>query len=120
MGSVTTWHTFQYCLDYFRYFMPMSGNLTGDGQFMDQIVRDAGYGWEDFFIYAMSGTDDFAYSAFADQIEAMLAVPAASLRRTTKRKEMSLSGYRRAEPTAGNTRTSIFIMGYAGCGMKGA
>ena len=78
MGSVTTWHTFQYCLDYFRYFMPMSGNLTGDGQFMDQIVRDAGYGWEDFFIYAMSGTDDFAYSAFANQIEAMLAVPGGS------------------------------------------
>ena len=78
MGSVTTWHTFQYCLDYFRYFMPMSGNLTGDGQFMDQIVKDAGYGREDFFIYAMSGTDDFAYSAFANQIEAMLAVPGGS------------------------------------------
>lgn len=75
MGSVTTWHTFQYCLDYFRYFMPMSGNLTTDGNFMDEIVREAGYGPEDFFIYAMSGTEDFAYAAFAGQIEAMLAVP---------------------------------------------
>lgn len=28
MGSVTTWHTFQYCLDYFRYFLPSSGNLA--------------------------------------------------------------------------------------------
>lgn len=27
MGSVNTWHTFEYCLDYFRYFMPMSGSL---------------------------------------------------------------------------------------------
>src|SRR5699024_2678780 len=35
MGSVATWHTFQYCLDYFRYFMPMSGSLTADGDFMD-------------------------------------------------------------------------------------
>lgn len=26
MGSVNTWRTFQYCLDYFRYFMPMSGS----------------------------------------------------------------------------------------------
>jgi enterochelin esterase-like enzyme len=24
MGSVTTWRTFQYGLDYFRYFLPMS------------------------------------------------------------------------------------------------
>ena len=31
MGSVTTWHTFQDCLDYFRYFMPMSGNMGGGG-----------------------------------------------------------------------------------------
>lgn len=74
MGSVATWRTFQYCLDYFHYFMPMSGNLTSDGQFMDDIVKSAGYGPEDFFIYAMSGTEDFAYSAFAYQIQAMLAV----------------------------------------------
>lgn len=34
MGSVETWRTFQYCLDYFRYFMPSSGNLTSDGNYM--------------------------------------------------------------------------------------
>ena len=39
---------------------------------MSQIVTESGYGPEDFFIYAMSGTDDFAYSVFARQIEAML------------------------------------------------
>lgn len=72
MGSVATWHTFQYCLDEFYYFMPMSGSFTTDGDFMSQIVTESGYGPEDFFIYAMSGTDDFAYSAFARQIEAML------------------------------------------------
>ncbi|CVI65151.1 Endo-1,4-beta-xylanase Y precursor [Eubacteriaceae bacterium CHKCI004] len=75
MGSVTTWHTFQYCLDYFRYFMPMSGSLTTDGDVMNEMVEDAGYGPEDFFIFAMSGTDDFAYSSFTRQIEAMAAVP---------------------------------------------
>lgn len=75
MGSVTTWHTFQYCLDYFRYFMPMSGSLTTDGDVMNEMVEDAGYGSEDFFIFAMSGTDDFAYSSFTRQIEAMAAVP---------------------------------------------
>lgn len=75
MGSVTTWHTFQYCLDYFRYFLPSSGNLTSDGTYMEQLVTDAGYGPEDFFIYAMSGTEDFAYTAFTDQIQAMLNAP---------------------------------------------
>lgn len=74
MGSVTTWHTFQYCLDYFRYFMPMSGSLSTDGEYMADMVRDSGHTAEDFFIYAMSGTDDFAYSAFKSQIEAMAAV----------------------------------------------
>lgn len=72
MGSVATWHIFQYCLDDFYYFMPMSGSFTTDGDFMSQIVTESGYGPEDFFIYAMSGTDDFAYSAFARQMEAML------------------------------------------------
>lgn len=75
MGSVTTWHTFQYCMDYFRYFLPSSGNLTSDGAYMEQLVTDAGYGPKDFFIYAMSGTEDFAYAAFSAQIQAMLDAP---------------------------------------------
>ncbi len=74
MGSVATWHTFQYCLDYFRYFMPMSGNLSTDGGYMADMVKKSGHTADDFFIYAMSGTDDFAYSAFKSQIEAMAEV----------------------------------------------
>lgn len=75
MGSVTTWHTFQYCMDYFRYFLPSSGSLTSDGAYMERLVTDAGYGSGDFFIYAMSGTEDFAYAAFTAQIQAMLNAP---------------------------------------------
>ena len=75
MGSVTTWHTFEYCLPYFRYFLPSSGDLTSDGQYMESIVTGFGYGPEDFFIYAMSGTEDFDYSAFSYQIQAMLEAP---------------------------------------------
>lgn len=71
MGSVNTWCTFRYCLDYFRYFMPMSGSYTADGDYMAELVSEQGYGPEDFFIFAASGTDDFAYSAFREQIEAM-------------------------------------------------
>lgn len=71
MGSVNTWCTFRYAMDYFRYFMPMSGNYTTDGQYMAGLVTEQGYGPEDFFIFSASGTDDFAYSAFKAQIMAM-------------------------------------------------
>ena len=74
MGSVATWRTFQFCLDYFRYFMPSSGSLTTDGEYMASVVRDSGHDWDDFFIFAASGTDDFAYSSFKNQIEAMADV----------------------------------------------
>lgn len=39
MGSVNTWNTFRYCMDYFRYFMPMSGSYSTDGQYMADLVR---------------------------------------------------------------------------------
>lgn len=71
MGSVNKWNTFRYCLDYFRYFMPMSGSYTTDGEYMADLVRQQGYSAQDFFIFAASGTDDFAYSAFKAQIMAM-------------------------------------------------
>ena len=71
MGSVNTWNTFRYCMDYFRYFMPMSGSYSIDGKYMAELVRQQGYGPDDFFIFAASGTNDFAYSAFKAQIMAM-------------------------------------------------
>lgn len=71
MGSVNTWCTFRYGLDYFRYFMPMSGSYSADGEYMAEMVKESGHDWDDFFIFAASGTDDFAYSAFKAQIMAM-------------------------------------------------
>lgn len=90
MGSVTTWHTFEYCLDYFRYFMPSSGNLTSDGEYMASIVKDSGHTWNDFFIFAASGTDDFAYGAFKNQIEAMAAVDDGTFRYADNEREGNL------------------------------
>lgn len=71
MGSVNTWCTFRYCLDYFRYFMPMSGSYGMDGKAMAEQVRSSGHTAEDFFIFSASGTNDFAYSAFKSQILSM-------------------------------------------------
>lgn len=80
MGAVATWHTFEYCLDSFRYFLPSSGSLTSGGDYMASIVRDSRHDWDDFFIFAASGTDDFAYSSFKSQIEAMAAVEDSTFR----------------------------------------
>ena len=91
MGSVATWHAFEYCLDYFCYFMPMSGNLTSDGAYMASIVKNAGYDWNGFFIYAMSGTDDFAYSAFRSQIEAMTSDESGIFRETSNEQDGNLA-----------------------------
>lgn len=90
MGSVATWRTFQYCLDYFRYFMPSSGNLTSDGEYMASMVTDSGHIWSDFFIFAASGTDDFAHSSFKYQIEAMADISDGTFRYADNEKDGNL------------------------------
>ena len=90
MGSVATWRTFQYCLDEFRYFMPSSGSLTTDGEYMSSLVRDSGHVWNDFFVFAASGTDDFAYSSFKAQIEAMAETDDGTFRFADNEKEGNL------------------------------
>ncbi len=71
MGSVATWRTFEYCLDYFRYFLPMSGSAGGSGKEMDEAVKRSGRPWNDFFIVTITGTADFAASAFERQVRSM-------------------------------------------------
>lgn len=71
MGSMNTWHTFEHCLDYFRYFAPSSGGPIGNGEYMADIVRGSGHSGSDFFIFAASGTEDFAYSGFKNGVLAM-------------------------------------------------
>lgn len=72
MGSVNTWCTFRYCLDYFRYFMPMSGSFGMNGKEMADMILSSGHTADDFFIFSASGTNDFAYSAFKSQIISMV------------------------------------------------
>lgn len=60
MGSVTTWRTFEYCMDYFRYYLPMSCGTSLDDE---EIWKGAeGYNPSDYFVFMMTGTSDFAYS----------------------------------------------------------
>ncbi len=79
MGSLSTWYTFANCLEYFRYFMPMSGDCWVNGEsdaegaadMLEKACEKAGYGDEDFFIYAVTGDKDIAYQRMKAQIEAM-------------------------------------------------
>ncbi len=73
MGSMTTWRTFEHSLEYFRYFMPSSGGPALSASAYADIVKQSGYGWNDFFIFAASGTNDFAYSGFKRGIDRMKA-----------------------------------------------
>lgn len=82
MGSVTTWYQFVNSLDYVAYFMPLSGDCWELGNqggashpeetaaFLNDTVASAQYG-DDFYIYAMTGSDDIAYDAMSRQMTAM-------------------------------------------------
>lgn len=86
MGSVTTWYTFLHGLDYFKYFIPISGDCwvisqTSMGadeqtaeetaQYLSDYIQKSGYSQNDFEIYALTGTEDTAEPALKRQIEAM-------------------------------------------------
>ncbi|MGZ0085179.1 alpha/beta hydrolase-fold protein [Caldibacillus thermoamylovorans] len=60
MGSVATWRTFQYGLDYFHYFLPMSCGTTLDDK--EIFAAADGHDPNDYFVFVMTGTDDFAYT----------------------------------------------------------
>lgn len=73
MGSVATWRTFQNALDYFHYFLPMS---CGTGLDDENIFAAAeGYEQSDYFVYIMTGTEDFAYSYVSDRVDKMRNSP---------------------------------------------
>ncbi|WP_328468926.1 alpha/beta hydrolase-fold protein [Actinoplanes sp. NBC_00393] len=73
MGAVATWRTFQYGLDYFRYFLPMSCGTSLD---MDSILAAArGHDPAGYFVWVITGTDDFAHSYDQDRVELMRESP---------------------------------------------
>lgn len=69
MGSVATWRTFQNCLDYFKYFMPMSCGTSLDDDNIWSSARN--YDQDDYFVFTMTGTEDFAYSYVNRRVKKM-------------------------------------------------
>lgn len=84
MGSVCTWYTFINCLDYVKYFMPLSGDCWALGstagsskpgetaQYLADVVKKSGYkAPQDYKLFCATGDGDIAYPNMKPQIEAM-------------------------------------------------
>lgn len=83
MGSVTTWYTFIHALDYFKYYLPLSGDSwiieqRGGGlqpektaEYLADVARKSGYTPQDYYIFSATGTADIAYPNLKPQIDAM-------------------------------------------------
>lgn len=83
MGSVTTWYVFLNHLEYFRYYMPLSGDCwvirqmgghsasDETAEALARAVESQGFTGEDFLIYALTGTNDIAYDTLTAQMNTM-------------------------------------------------
>lgn len=83
MGSVTTWNVFIHALDYFKYFMPLSGDCWALAQkaegekaeetaeYLAQVARDSDYDIEDYYLLCATGDGDIAYPNMKPQMDAM-------------------------------------------------
>ena len=83
MGSATTWYIYIYCLDYFKYFMPISGDCWALGvkagaskaketaEYLAKVAKDAGYSPKDYYLFCATGSLDIAYPNMKPQIDAM-------------------------------------------------
>ncbi len=87
MGSVTTWNAFTENIDAFAYFLPLSGDcwaierLGGKthaeetAKYLHDKAVASGYGPDEYFIYALTGTKDIAYEQLYGQVMAMRKFP---------------------------------------------
>lgn len=83
MGAVTTWYTYINCLDYFKYFMPLSGDCWVFGpkagcskaketaEYLANIPKLHDYTPKDYYIFCATGSLDIAYPNMYPQIYAM-------------------------------------------------
>ena len=84
MGSVCTWYTYINCLDYIKYFMPLSGDCwavsggAGTGkayetaQYLANVPKKSGYkAPQDFKLFCATGSGDIAYPNMKPQIDEM-------------------------------------------------
>src|SRR5690606_38702541 len=80
---VTTWYTFINALDYFKYYVPLSGDSwiieqRGGGlqpektaEYLANVAKNSGYKPQDYYIFSATGKLDIAYPNLKPQIDAM-------------------------------------------------
>ncbi len=83
MGSVTTWYVYINCLDYFKYFIPLSGDCWALAQkaegkmaketaeYLAKVAEDAGYTPENYYLLCATGKQDIAYPNMKPQMDCM-------------------------------------------------
>lgn len=83
MGALSTWYTYIYGLDYFKYFMPLSGDCwiipesTGarrpmlTAEYLERVAKNGGYEPTDYYLLCATGDLDIAYNNMLPQIEAL-------------------------------------------------
>lgn len=83
MGSVTTWNVFIHALDYFKYFMPLSGDCwalvqKAEGKkaketaaYLADVARKSGYRPNDYYLLCATGNGDIAYPNMKPQMDAL-------------------------------------------------
>ena len=88
MGGVTTWWVFAKTMDYFKYFIPLSGDswivetLGGSkateatAKALSNAVDMKKWKANDYFVFAMTGAEDMAEKSLTPQMEAMKNQPA--------------------------------------------
>lgn len=83
MGSCSTWSVFIHCIDYFRDYMPLSGDCWELGtkgglekaketaELLAEVARKSGYQKEDYNLFCSTGSEDIAYENMSPMIEEM-------------------------------------------------
>jgi len=83
LGSMATWQVFVHCLDYFKYFLPLSGECWEYGRhsegkyakktvdFLVEKVKISGYKPSDFYLFCATGEKDIAYPHMKPMMEEM-------------------------------------------------
>lgn len=83
MGSVTTWYIYMQNLSYVSTFLPISGDCWSEGMqaggskpeetatAISNSLKASGYGTDDFYIYAVTGTKDIAEPYMTPMLTAM-------------------------------------------------
>ncbi|AEV68181.1 sugar-binding protein [Acetivibrio clariflavus] len=81
MGSVCTWYTYINCLDYIKYYIPLSGdcwalnrdasseNAKATAELLADVARESGYTPQDYKLFCATGSADIAYPNMKPQID---------------------------------------------------